>query len=206
MKDRIPTPGQEGRVLITPENGDAPFYAKVAMADNPSENGTPLHKATLLKDATAAMFGLPNTAVPDDALQAIWALIDSTNDLAQSRAQITTGSYIGTDTYGAGNPNSLTFARAPKAIVIVPSDIPIKNGDYYNTGYDCHIGIFVYGAEYPAAQFDGSNVRSAMATPPYGLALAISGWGTNTISWYSSEDEYCQLNSSKYKYNYFVWF
>lgn len=68
MKDRIPTPGQEGRMLITPENGDPPFYATVAMADNPSEDGTPLHKATLLKDATAALFGLDNTAVPDDVL------------------------------------------------------------------------------------------------------------------------------------------
>lgn len=68
MKDRIPTPGQEGRMLITPENGDPPFYATVAMADNPSEDGTPLHKATLLKDATAALFELTNTAVPDDVL------------------------------------------------------------------------------------------------------------------------------------------
>lgn len=68
MFDRKPTPGQEGRTLITPENGDAPFYAFVAMADNPSEEGTPLNKATLLADATAAMLGLDDSAVPNDAL------------------------------------------------------------------------------------------------------------------------------------------
>ena len=67
MEDRTPTPGQEGRVLITPESG-SPYYAKIQMADNPTQAGTPLNKSTLLKDATAALFGLPNTAVPDDVL------------------------------------------------------------------------------------------------------------------------------------------
>lgn len=53
---------------IIPENGSAPFYAKVEMADNPLHEGTPLSKETLLQDATAALFGLDETAVPDDAL------------------------------------------------------------------------------------------------------------------------------------------
>lgn len=68
MQDRTPTPGQEGRVLITPENGSAPFYAKVEMADNPTNPGTPLNKETLLQDSTAALYGLDETAVPDDVL------------------------------------------------------------------------------------------------------------------------------------------
>lgn len=66
MQDRIPTPGQEGRVLITPENGSPAYYAKVEMADNPSQAGTPFNKATLWKDATAALFGLGVDSVPDD--------------------------------------------------------------------------------------------------------------------------------------------
>lgn len=69
MEDRTPTPGQEGRVLITPENGSAQFYAKVTMADNPTNPGTPLNKETLLKDATAALYGLGTDAVPDDVFQ-----------------------------------------------------------------------------------------------------------------------------------------
>lgn len=67
MEDRIPTPGQSGRVLITPENGSPAYYATVEMADNPVQDGTPLNKSTLLKDATCALLGLPNTATPDDA-------------------------------------------------------------------------------------------------------------------------------------------
>lgn len=67
MKDRQPTPGQEGRVLITPESG-APFYARVAMADNPLEQGTPINKATLWTDATASLFGLDGDSLPDDGM------------------------------------------------------------------------------------------------------------------------------------------
>lgn len=65
MQDRIPV--NPGRVLVTPENGNAPYYATLTRADNPTQAGTPLNKATLLKDATAAKFGLGADAVPDDA-------------------------------------------------------------------------------------------------------------------------------------------
>ena len=67
MIDRVPTPGKEGRVKITPENGGNPFYAKMEMADDAVAPGTPLNKATLLKDTTAQGYGLtPAPAVPDD--------------------------------------------------------------------------------------------------------------------------------------------
>lgn len=65
MKDRVPA--NPGRVLITPETGAAAFYATMTRADNPTQEGDPLNKNTLLKDATAALFGLGADAVPDDA-------------------------------------------------------------------------------------------------------------------------------------------
>ena len=72
MEDRTPTPGQEGRVLITPENGSAPFYATVEMADNPTQEGTPLNKASLLSDQAAEAVGLSEeTAVPSNAFLAL---------------------------------------------------------------------------------------------------------------------------------------
>lgn len=67
MQDRIPTPGQEGRVLITPENGSAPFYAKVEMADNPTQDGDALNKENLLQDATCGVLSIPTSSVPNDA-------------------------------------------------------------------------------------------------------------------------------------------
>lgn len=64
MKDRVP--GKAGRVLITPEDGSPAFYATMTRADEPTQAGDPLNKATLLADAVAKMYGLGTEVVPSD--------------------------------------------------------------------------------------------------------------------------------------------
>lgn len=71
MKDRQPSPGKEGRVLITPENGGSPYYARIAMADEPLEAGTPWAKSAVLTDATAAELGLSGDVTPNTAFRSI---------------------------------------------------------------------------------------------------------------------------------------
>ena len=70
MQDRKPT--YPGRVTLTPVYGLANTY-DMERADRPLQEGTPLNKAILLKDATAALFGLGTDAVPDDVLSQISA-------------------------------------------------------------------------------------------------------------------------------------
>ena len=65
MQDREPT--YPGRVTLTPVFGLANTY-DMERADRPLQEGTPLNKASLLKDTTAALFGLGTGAVPDDVL------------------------------------------------------------------------------------------------------------------------------------------
>ena len=65
MKDRVPL--YPGRVTLTPVSGQANTF-DLTRADQPTQEGTPLNKATLLKDTTAALFGLGTDAVPDDVL------------------------------------------------------------------------------------------------------------------------------------------
>lgn len=65
MQDRVPL--YPGRVALTPVEGQANTYDMVR-ADQPTQAGTPLSKANLLKDTTAAQFGLGAEAVPDDVL------------------------------------------------------------------------------------------------------------------------------------------
>ena len=65
MQDRIPL--YPGRVKMTPVAGQANTFDMVR-ADDPTQAGTPLNKATLLKDATAELYGLGTGAVPDDVL------------------------------------------------------------------------------------------------------------------------------------------
>lgn len=87
MEDRVPTPGQDGRVLITPENGSAPFYAKITMADNPTNNGTPLTKETLLQDGTEVqIFGNADNRTVDQAFSGV---MDRINLIMQNVANIT---------------------------------------------------------------------------------------------------------------------
>ncbi len=68
MQNREPT--YPGRVTLTPVAGLANTY-DMDRADQPLQQGTPLTKATFLKDATAALFGLGTDAVPDDVLSEI---------------------------------------------------------------------------------------------------------------------------------------
>lgn len=68
MQDRVPL--YPGRVMLTPVPGQENTFDMVR-ADSPTQEGTPLNKATLLKDATAKRFGLDASAVPDDVLNKI---------------------------------------------------------------------------------------------------------------------------------------
>lgn len=63
MQDRVPL--YPGRVKMTPVAGQANTYDMVR-ADQPTQQGTPINKASMLKDVTAALFGLGTDAVPDD--------------------------------------------------------------------------------------------------------------------------------------------
>lgn len=71
MQDRVSL--YPGRVKLTPVSGQENTYDMVR-ADEHTQEGTPLNKATLLKDATAALLGLDDNAVPDDALVTLYGL------------------------------------------------------------------------------------------------------------------------------------
>ena len=174
MQDRVPV--NPGRVLVTPENGGAAYYATLTRADNPTQEGTPLNKATLLKDATAALFGLGGDAVPDDVLNAIKTLINGANANADAKAQIATGSYTGTGTYGKSNPNSLTFDFVPKFVAF-------SSTRYTAFGYLLNPGTRAYLS---------GNASGGDQTVT---------WNNKTVSWYSG-DAHEQLNYTNTEYYY----
>lgn len=158
MNDRIPAEGKAGRVLITPENGSAPFYATVTMADEPLDEGTPLNKATLLKDATAALLGGGADMVPDEAFAALWELIDTLTPAKVGAAQMVVLSYSGT---GAVTDTVLTTGFRPKAAIIAAESYSI-----YAAGGSSAAGVsdvavwvdgvtFAQGADYLSSAEDG---------------------------------------------------
>lgn len=190
MDNRQPNPGDEGRVLITPEDTSmVPFYARISMADNPINQGTPLEKATLLKDATAALYGLDATAVPDEVLVEARSLISTAQSTADSKCKIVSGSYVGTGTYGSDNKNSLTFDGIPK-LLIVSSTV----SSAYGGSRTYPQLVFVYGQSGGIASLitNGSDI----------FASATVSRSGNTVSWYSEDASAQQLNVSGTTYNY----
>lgn len=73
MQDRVPM--YPGRVRLMPVPGQDGLYDMVR-ADQPTQEGTPLNKATLLSDETAALYGLGQDAVPDDVFASIVSMLD----------------------------------------------------------------------------------------------------------------------------------
>lgn len=75
MQDR--TPRYPGRVKLVPVSGKTNVY-DMTRADSPTQDGTPINKATLLQDATAAIFGLGANATPNDVFAEIRNYVEAT--------------------------------------------------------------------------------------------------------------------------------
>lgn len=68
MQDRAST--KPNRYAVYDDNHNFLRYEYHERADEPTQAGTPINKATMLKDSTCALYGLPFTAVPDDVFVA----------------------------------------------------------------------------------------------------------------------------------------
>lgn len=89
MKDRIPL--YPGRVKLTAVEGQPGVYDMVR-ADDATEQGTPISKATLLDDDTAESYGLDkDTAVPNDAFKLINGLLVGANRYVTVKVQTEAG-------------------------------------------------------------------------------------------------------------------
>lgn len=195
MQDRIPL--YPGRVKMTPVAGQANTFDMVR-ADDPTQAGAPLTKATFLKDATAALFGKTNAAVPDDILSLL-----SKSVLAQTVGEdtiltdvlgtkltvgglIESGSYVGTGTYEQANPNTLTFSFVPYMVVIL-----------YNSAGTYYPGtVFIKGQTLS----DGIGYNEHTSN---NYALSVS-WVGKTVSWYSNSTPSRQFNFEGDQYYYFA--
>lgn len=119
MQDRVSL--YPGRVKMVPVAGQENTYDMVR-ADSPTQEGTPLNKDSLLKDATAALLGGDSSMVPDEAFMALKRIGD---DLKEAAVQVASGTYTGTGGSGSANKSSLTFEFVPLVVSIV------TQGSYY---------------------------------------------------------------------------
>lgn len=103
MTDRVPTPGKEGRVKLTFDD-ESVQYAKIEMADEPTQEGTPLNKTTLLSDSTAEIlgFGADDDPTVNDAFLAIPTCINTGWKLLWSKTTAGSGTWQVPDLFGDG--------------------------------------------------------------------------------------------------------
>lgn len=102
-------------------------------------------------------------------------------------ARIEMGSYVGTNNYGADNPNTLTFSFAPKLIYI----------NAYAENTQLFWGVFCRdGASY--CMYKSHKDTSSTDSSPSSIGLTVS-WddSNNSVSWYSSSSAALQLNSTR---------
>ena len=146
--------------------------------------GTSLNKANLLKDATAALYGLGKDAVLDDIL-------------AKPLAQIEIGSYAGTGkAVTASNPMRLTFTLSPKIIFIFRLNQTNAIGSIFSRYalYSDNFQIFLksqYGIrvyDEPGASYDTYNKTN---------------FEDHAVSWYNSSGyENLAMNQGNLNYGY----
>lgn len=204
MQDRVPV--NPGRVLVTPENGNAPYYATLTRADNPTQEGTPLNKASLLKDATAALFGLGTDAVPDDVLASLFGIC---NDLADADLKIFLGSYTGTGVIGQDNPNVVTLDFAPKLMVLSTGNTSTQ---YVNANSSYAWGYLLVSENMTKASTYGKAYYVSGGTYQWTSATNHFLFNGNTVSWYVPYDPFanllpqpdCQLNEAGVEYSFVV--
>lgn len=123
MQDRVSL--YPGRVKLEPVAGQANTY-DLTRADQPTQEGTPLNKANLLSDATAAAIKALLASQTEDpaTLNAALAILAQAVDAAATKAdavdskgncEIYYGSYVGNS---SNTTTTMTFPHKPIAVMV----------------------------------------------------------------------------------------
>ena len=107
-----------------------------------------------------------------------------------TKAKIQTGSYVGTGTYGAANPCSLTFDFVPKMLWLIA-------GSYDANGITDYLYFFQYAENWLYAINNSASIYAF----GYSLKISVNNY---TISWYTTAEDGAtqQGNSSNKNYSY----
>jgi len=174
---------------LTPVEGQENTYDLIR-ADEPIEEGTPLNKATLLSDDTAALLGLSSNATVSDAFSTI----------QQASVKMEILSYLGNGQYGSSNPNSLTFSFTPYLVSLIAYHntdntsckmFPNGPNGYRNTRTLFTLLTETYSKNY---EFDASSNSNGSVQSCYMKRVG------NTLYWYNTSKSDYQFNTSGITY------
>lgn len=190
MKDRVAA--KPNRYAVYDDNHNFLRYEYHERADEPTQEGTPLSKANLLSDTTAAKYFTSATGAETvnqvlsklaaAALKDGTAIKDALGNLItlpsvqlDSRVQIAAGSYVGTGTYGSANPCSLTFPFSPKLVILYTNKGIQLYGQYKGYFYQS----FIWTVRTTELKFEFSSGDNNTYFSAVG----------NTLTWYQQYTE-----------------
>ena len=140
-------------------------------------------KTDTITATTLSQLGLSANKLPNDAFQQIKTLIDNVQTSTDSKARIQIGSYVGTGTYGANNPCTLTFDFAPNIVAIFAKHSEYGYGGDVLSLEDNFSATFIKDVTFSTMEwFNSSKVYYHTVS-----------WVNNKLSWYSfGRDQYGQ--------------
>ena len=175
------------------------LYPKTTVSNLTDLSGS----TNILSSSTKTTLGLASTAVPDNAFSTLASMVNS-------RAKIATGSYVGTGTYGASNPCSLTFDFSPNLILLFPKVvISVGGGSVHYWGFTDYDG---YTDRYYFLLTSILTTDYTQTGLPYGgdhdsnssNSYAKKESNGRKVYWYNTDDAYAQVNVERT--NYYVCF
>lgn len=134
MQDRVSL--YPGRVKLVPVAGQENTY-DMTRADSPTQEGMPLNKENLLKDATAALYGLDETAVPDDVFVKIFERIALYREIQRYE---TAGAFVFTVPENISHILAFIISGGNSGTAV---SYNISSSENYDGGSSGNIGIFV---------------------------------------------------------------
>ena len=188
MLDRVPT--KPNRYAVYDDAHNFLRYEYHERADEPTQEGSAINKANLLPDNICTLLGIPNTSEIKDAL----SVIDTVRTIANGRAQIATGSYTGTGTFGISNKNSIALSGTPKFAFITTAD------DGGADDASCYFAFWCEGVTATNVYY-GAGGRSTNAVSSNRTHFSVEN---NALKWRSSYGAECQLNISGRVYKYII--
>ena len=156
LKSAVPAGTSWADALAMLQAGTFPIDFNGINAEGFQQVGTPLNKANLLKDATAAQIGLPPSTTPDGMFRAL----GNTGELHVWRKTITSGTGTTTTYPVSTNPNAY------------------QEGEYGKAGYtlgDVKTGTFQIGQ-------GATTIAANRAIIKYGASVSVTDTGTASIA------------------------
>lgn len=227
MQDRVPL--YPGRVKILPVAGQANTFDMVR-ADEPTQAGAPLTKATFLKDATAALFGKTNAAVPDDILsllsKSVLAQVESKyTKHTISFANLAVGDTVQLSVDGSlkeflvvhkGLPSSL-YDNSCNGLWLVMKDVyenrvwsSANSNDYANSTIHAYLNSTFLNflgeklkndiKQIKIPYVNGTGSSGSVNSGANGLSTKIFLLGGYEVGWTTSDNQYFPVDGAKLSY------